>query len=64
MKMQNKSGGGCPGVQIEVIVEMPKKSGSGAGVGQVGGCVPRIKDIVKMPKKYGVEWVDAIKNRG
>ena len=33
MKMQNKSGGGCPGLQIEVIVEMPKKSGSGAGGG-------------------------------
>ena len=31
----------------------------------MGGCVPRIKDIVKMQKKKsGLEWVDATKNRG
>ena len=31
----------------------------------MGGCVPRIKDIVKMhKKKSGFEWVDATKKIG
>ena len=48
-KKKSRGGsGGCDSTRI----------GDGSG----GGCVPRIKVIVKMQKKSGVEWVDATKN--
>ena len=60
------------GYRIEVIVKMQKKESRGRldvipveqGVDQVGECVPRIKVIVKMPKKVWGRVGGCDKNSG